>query len=93
MKKLTWKTAKTEEEPVGIILEEKGKKTASFREVYPIQEPYVYAAIVKDPVTQKTLYQVIEPTLKEEEQKRLQEIKDLLMEEVDVSLKEIETEE
>ncbi len=94
LKKLTRKTAKTkEEEPVGIMLEEEGKKTASFREVYPIQEPYVYAAIVKDPVTQKTLYQVIEPTLKEEELERLQEIKDFLMEEVDVNLKEIETEE
>ena len=93
MKKPKSKTAKTIEEPVGIILKEKGKKPAVFREVYPIQEPYVYAAIVKDPATQKTLYEVIEPTLQEEEQKRLQETKNFIMEEVDVSLKEIETKE
>lgn len=64
-----------------------------FREAYPIQEPHVYAAIVKDPYTQEIRYKVIEPTLEEEERKQLDEIKHLLMEEIDVSLKEIETRE
>lgn len=73
------------------IISEGGRKPTVFREAYPIQEPYVYAAIVKDPETQKTLYEVIEPTLQKEEEKRLREIKAFLMEEVDVSLKEIET--
>jgi len=82
-----------EETEASIILKEEGRKTAAFREVYPIQEPYVYAAIVKEPKTQKTLYEIIEPTLHAEEEKQLQEIKNFLMEEVDVNLKEIETKE
>lgn len=61
--------------------------------MYPIQEPYVYAAIVKDPETQKVRYKVIEPTLLEEETKMLREIKGILMEEIDVNLKEIDTKE
>jgi flagellar protein FlaI len=76
-----------------IIIGEEAKKPAVFREVYPIREPYVYAAIVKEPETQRTRYEIIEPTLQKEEEKQLQEIKNLLMEEVDVDLKEIETRE
>jgi flagellar protein FlaI len=53
----------------------------------------VYAAIVKDPETQKTQYEVIEPTLQPEEEGRLRQIKTFLMEEVNVNLKEIETRE
>ena len=64
-----------------------------FREAYPIQEPYIYAAIVKDPETQKMRYEVIEPTLQQEEEKQLHEIKNFLMEELDVNPKEIETKE
>jgi flagellar protein FlaI len=69
------------------------RKPTIFREVYPIQEPYVYAAIVKDQETQKIRYEIIEPTLQQEEERRLRETKNLLMEELDVSLKEIETKE
>jgi len=50
----------------GSVKKRKKKKTAVFREVYPVQEPYVYAAIVKDSETQKIRYDVIEPTLKED---------------------------
>ena len=85
------KTSKTiEQTEIGIILSEVRKPTA-FREVYLIQEPYVYAAIVKEPETQKILYEIIEPTLRPEEEKQLQEIKRFLMEEVDINLKDIET--
>ena len=69
------------------------KELSVFREVYPIQEPYVYAAIVKDPETQKVRYKIIEPTLLEEEAEMLKEIKNVLMEEIDVNLKEIDTRE
>jgi flagellar protein FlaI len=67
------------------------KKPATFREVYSIYEPHVYAAVVKDPATHKMKYEIIEPTLLKEEEKQLEEIKHLLMEEVDVSLKDLET--
>jgi flagellar protein FlaI len=86
------KTLKTAEQTdIGVIIKEEARKPAVFREVYLIKEPYVYAAIVKDPETQKTQYEVIEPTLQKEEERRLQEIKTFLMEEVDVNLKDIET--
>ncbi|UCH31239.1 MAG: type II/IV secretion system ATPase subunit [Candidatus Bathyarchaeota archaeon] len=71
----------------------KTKRPALFRQVYPIQEPYVYAAIVKDPETQKVQYEVIEPTLHEEEAEMVKEIKSILMEEIDVNIKEIDTKE
>lgn len=82
-----------EKAETGILIEEGGGKPATFREVYPIREPYVYAAIVKDPETQKIRYEVVEPTLHGEEEKQLKETKKLLMEEIDVNLKEIETKE
>ncbi|MGD8565467.1 MAG: type II/IV secretion system ATPase subunit [Candidatus Bathyarchaeota archaeon] len=66
---------------------------AIFKDVYPIQEPYLYAAIIKDPDTKKTTYKVIEPTLQKNEKKVLTEVKKLLIEEIDVNLKEIETKE
>ena len=71
----------------------KKRKPSIFREVYPIQEPYVFAAVVRDPITQKIRYDVIEPTLLQQEEEALKEIKSILMEEVDVSLKELETRE
>ncbi len=67
------------------------KKAAVFREVYSIAEPNVYAAVIRDPMTHKMRYEVIEPTLLQEEQKYLDEIKALLMEELDVSVKDLET--
>jgi flagellar protein FlaI len=67
------------------------RKTSVFREVYPIHEPYVYAAVVTEPNTQRIKYEVIEPTLLKEEEKQLKEIKDILVEEIDVNLKEIGT--
>jgi len=72
---------------------EQQKKPSVFREVYPIYEPYIYAAVVKDPLTQKILYEVIEPTLLKQEEAQLKEIKTLLIEEVDVSPKEFKNRE
>ncbi|UCE16646.1 MAG: type II/IV secretion system ATPase subunit [Candidatus Bathyarchaeota archaeon] len=69
------------------------KKMSMFREVYPIDEPYVYAAVVRDPATQKIRYEVIEPTLREREKNQLREIKNILVEEINISLKDLETKE
>jgi len=86
------KASRTVEKPeISITIRAEGKKPAVFREAYPIQEPYVYAAIIKDPKTQKIMYEIIEPTLHKDEEERLKEIKKFLMEEVDVNLNEIET--
>jgi flagellar protein FlaI len=67
------------------------RKAAAFQEVYPIHEPYVYAAVVTEPNTQQTKYEVIEPTLLEEDENQLKEIKEIIVEEIDVNLKEIGT--
>jgi flagellar protein FlaI len=83
---------KKTKKPLKTLMQRK-KKTSIFREVYPIQEPYVFAAVVRDPITQKMRYEVIEPTLLQEEEEALKEIKSLLMEEVDVNLKDLETRE
>jgi flagellar protein FlaI len=67
------------------------RKTSVFREVYPIHEPYVYAAVVTEPKTQRIKYELIEHTLLKEEEKQFKEIKAILVEEIDVNLKEIGT--
>ncbi len=67
------------------------RKPSVFREVYPIHEPYVYAAVVREPNTQRIRYEVIEPTLLKEGEDHLKEIKAILIEEIDVHLKEIGT--
>jgi archaeal flagellar protein FlaI len=66
-------------------------KASVFREVYPIYEPYVYAAIIAESSTQRLQYELIEPTLLEEDAGLLKEIKTTLIEEIDINLKEIET--
>jgi flagellar protein FlaI len=76
-----------------LILKPDTKRTTSFREAYPIIEPYVYAAIIKQPQTLKMFYEAIEPTLSEDEDRALRDLKGFLIEEVDVNLKEIETHE
>ncbi len=81
---------KKQKEPLKTVTK---RKTSMFREVYPIQEPYVFAAVVQDPITKKMRYEVIEPTLLQEEEEALREIKSILMEEVDVSVKDLETRE
>ena len=75
------------------VISSETKKPAVFQEVYPLQEPYVYAAIVKEKETQQTRYEIIEPTLQQDQEKYLREIKSFLMEELDVNLKEIENKE
>lgn len=69
------------------------KKLPVFKKIYPIFEPYVYAAIVKESKTQRIRYEIIEPTLLKEEENLVGEIKDLLIEEVDVNRKDLKTHE
>jgi flagellar protein FlaI len=69
------------------------KKASVFREVYPIHEPYVYAAVVTEPKTHRIMYELIEPTLLEDEEKQLKEVKSILVEEIDVNLNDIDTRE
>jgi flagellar protein FlaI len=93
MKQSVSEASAEEKTAVEVTLKEEAKRPTAFREAYPVQEPYVYAAIIKDPDTQKIRYEVIEPTLQKEEEQQLREVKDFLIEEVDVNFKEIETKE
>ena len=93
-KKQDAKTVDVLEQPqTAAVVSSETKKPAVFQEVYPLQEPYVYAAIVKEKETQQTRYEIIEPTLQQDQEKYLREIKSFLMEELDVNLKEIENKE
>ncbi|MEM3356326.1 MAG: hypothetical protein QW166_00700, partial [Candidatus Bathyarchaeia archaeon] len=82
-----------DQQPAPAVISGAPAKPAVFQEVYALQEPYVYAAIVKEKETQKLRYEIIEPTLQPVEEKHLREIKALLMDEIDVNLKEIENKE
>lgn len=66
---------------------------SSFKEVYPLIEPYAYAAITRDPRSGGMLYYVIEPTLLGEEKVLYNRIRTLLVEELDVDVRKIPTKE
>jgi flagellar protein FlaI len=71
----------------------RAEASVSFKEVYPLKEPHVYAAITRDPETMGLRYLVIEPTLLESERKVLERIKEILYETLDVSLNQLESRE
>jgi flagellar protein FlaI len=66
---------------------------SSFKEVYPLTEPYAYAAITRDAKTGGMLYYIIEPTLLEEEKEHYSKLRNILIEELDVDVRKISTKE
>ena len=82
--------------PTAQVVVEKPKPGAneaptSFKEVYPLIEPYAYAAITHEPMTGGMLYYVIEPTLREEDKQHYDKLRGILTEELDVDVRKIET--
>jgi flagellar protein FlaI len=65
----------------------------TFREVYPLNEPYAYAAITRDPSSGLMKYIVIEPALLEEEKQAIKRIKEILVQELDVDLNVLDSKE
>jgi len=63
--------------------------TTTFRELWPLNEPYAYAALIEDPETRGLRYVIIEPTLLDEEKARLADIQSIMMEELDVDLRTV----
>jgi len=61
----------------------------TFKELWPLNEPYTYAALIEDAETKGLRYVIIEPTLLDEEIKKLEEINGVLIDELDVDLKTI----
>lgn len=66
------------------------EETLAIQEIYPLNPPYAYASLVRDIVTQQLKYMVVEPTLTKEEEKRLNEVKTFLREELVVDLTTLE---
>ncbi|GBC75768.1 Putative conjugal transfer protein [archaeon HR06] len=62
-------------------------------QVYEISKPYAYSTISFDPLTNQYWYEVIEPTLTEEEKEHIKRIKDHLYEMLDITLQELGSEE
>lgn len=63
----------------------------SFKEVYSLKEPHVYAAITKDPETKGSKYVTIEPTLLDDELKTLERIKEILYQIIDFDMKQLKS--
>jgi flagellar protein FlaI len=61
----------------------------SFREITPLKEPHVYAAISEDSQNLSLRYLLMEPTLNEEEKKILEKIKEILFQTLDVDLRSL----
>ena len=57
---------------------------------YPLNEPFAFVKILKDPESLDQHYRVIEPILREDEEKTLLFIEDMLIKSINVRLDEIE---
>ncbi|MCX8181729.1 MAG: type II/IV secretion system ATPase subunit [Candidatus Methanomethyliaceae archaeon] len=65
---------------------------SQFKSTYPIEEPYVYVAILEDPVTKEITYKVIEPTLTPDDKSLLEKIKKRFLDELDIDVSELSKE-
>jgi flagellar protein FlaI len=83
--------------PAQVVVEQEkpaaAKVPTSFKEVYPLIDPYAYAAITREPTTGGMLYYVIEPTLLEQDKQYYTKLRSILSEELDVDVRKIETKE
>jgi len=90
--------SKNKTESTAVVLEEplsapQQQMPSSFKEVFPLIEPYAYVAITHDPKTGGLLYYVIEPTLLDEDKAILDRVRSLLVEELDVDVRKVGTRE
>lgn len=64
-----------------------GKK--SIIKLYEINKPYAYVIITNDPLTKEMVYDVVEPTTTKKEREQIKTINQLLIETLDVAMKEL----
>lgn len=67
------------------------QETTAFKTTYAIEAPYVYIAIAEDATTHETRYKVIEPTIEPAERETLENIKKILIDEMNIPISEIST--
>jgi len=60
---------------------------------FRVNEPFGFAVLTEDPVTHEVRYEVFEPTLTQEEQSWLQTIRDFLIEQIDVTMSDLGSDE
>ncbi len=65
------------------------KPSPSFKEVYALKEPHVFAAISTDPETLSSKYHVLEPSLLDEERAALNKIREIMFQVLDINLNSI----
>jgi len=83
--------ARDEAASVGVLTAPRPRPRAMIlKEAYPLRRPYSYAAIKRNPITEEIIYEVVEPTLTEEEKKALEELKKRLLDELKVDLESFE---
>lgn len=70
-----------------------GRVPLTFRDFYPVNPPFGFVGIEIDEETGKLRYLTVEPTLTEEEVQILQELKDILVERMDIPLSVLKDEE
>jgi flagellar protein FlaI len=70
-----------------------GMKKPNTVETYPLNEPYAFARIVRDPVRGNLTYVVEEPELSQDDVLQLQRLKNLLMEVLDVNMAKLASKE
>ena len=70
-------------EETNIEMEAVAETSASFRDFYPVKEPFGYVGIEIDEINGKPKYVLVEPTLNESELEILEEIKNDLTERMD----------
>src|SRR3989337_2242270 len=75
-------------EPKGQLVETSAADKTLIKQLYEIEKPYTYVTITESPLTQARAYETVEPTLTEKELNQLQTIKDFLIDTLDITMKD-----
>jgi flagellar protein FlaI len=65
------------------------QETTAFKTTYAIEAPYVYIAVAEEEATHETRYKVIEPTIEPGEVSTLENIKKILIDEMNIPIADI----
>src|SRR5512136_208644 len=65
------------------------QETTAFKTTYAIEAPYVYIAIAEEEATHETRYKVIEPTIEPGEVSTLENLKKILIDEMNIPISDI----
>jgi flagellar protein FlaI len=72
-----------------VDLTSKPVSNAEVIEVYPVNEPYAYVRILYDDSTMEYIYEIIEPVLTAEEKELMEEVKEGVLERLDINMSNV----